>query len=342
VRVVVTGASGFFGGILCQFLTDSGHTVHGIDILPQRKQTGYRFTQVDIRDKSKLSVLFTATNPQAVVHAAAVLAHERPGKDELWSSNVEGTKIICEVSKEAGCDSLVFLSSNCLWAEEFDYPVTEMETPNPIELYGQSKWEGEKIVQSFNSEFKAIIFRSPTIVSAGRLGLLGILFQFIEEGRRVYIVGSGSNKYQFVYALDYCRAILDALEKHLSGTYNVGSSEVPTMADSYQHVIDQAATGARLVHLPRTLTIFMLRVLHTLRLSPLGPYQYRMIASSFQFDTTKLRHDANWQPTMTNSDMLMDAYNYYKTNKLASLDPTTSAHSRVANGGLIDLLRRFS
>jgi hypothetical protein len=67
-----------------------------------------------------------------------------------------------------------------------------------------------------------------------------------------------------------------------------------------------------------------------------------MIASSFQFDTTKLRHDANWQPTMTNSDMLMDAYSYYKTNKSASLDPTTSAHNRVANGGLINLLRRFS
>jgi hypothetical protein len=114
------------------------------------------------------------------------------------------------------------------------------------------------------------------------------------------------------------------------------------MADSYQHVIDQAATGARLVHLPRTLTVFLLRVLHTLRLSPLGPYQYRMIASSFQFDTTKLQHAANWQSTMTNSDMLMDAYRYYQTNKAASLDPTTSAHNRVANGGLINLLRRFS
>jgi nucleoside-diphosphate-sugar epimerase len=342
MNILVSGASGFFGEILCKFLTNSGHTVHGIDILPQRQKTSFAFSQVDIRNKSVLSEVFGLIKPEVVVHAAAVLAHERPGKDELWSSNVEGTKIICEVTKEAGCDSLVFLSSNCLWAEEFDHPVTELETPSPIEIYGQSKWEGEKIVQSFNSEFKAIIFRSPTIVAAGRLGLLGILFQFIEEGRRVYIVGSGSNRYQFVYALDYCRAILVALEKQLSGTFNVGSSDVPTMADSYQHVIDQAATGARLVPLPRTLTVFLLRVLHTLRLSPLGPYQYRMIASSFQFDTTKLQHAANWQSTMTNSDMLMDAYRYYQTNKAASLDPTTSAHNRVANGGLINLLRRFS
>jgi nucleoside-diphosphate-sugar epimerase len=186
------------------------------------------------------------------------------------------------------------------------------------------------------------IFRSPTIVSAGRLGLLGILFQFIEEGRRVYIVGGGRNRYQFVYALDYCRAILLALEKQLSGTYNVGSSDVPTMADSYQHVINQADSGARLVHLPRGLTIFLLRILHVLRLSPLGPYQYRMIASSFEFDITKLKHDAGWQPKLTNNDMLLEAYNHYKKNKLITSDQSTSAHNRVARGGILDLVRKLS
>ena len=342
MNILVSGASGFFGEILCKFLAESGHTVHGIDILPQRQKTIFTFSQVDIRNKSGLSEVFDLVRPEAVVHAAAVLAHERPGKDELWSSNVEGTKIICEVSKEAGCDSLVFLSSNCLWAEEFDHPVTEMETPNPIELYGQSKWEGETIVQSFDSDFKATIFRSPTIVSAGRLGLLGILFQFIEEGRRVYIVGGGRNRYQFIYALDYCRAILLALEKQLSGTYNVGSSDVPTMADSYQHVINQADSGAKLVHLPRGLTIFLLRILHVLRLSPLGPYQYRMIASSFEFDITKLKHDAGWQPKLTNNDMLLEAYNHYKKNKLVTSDQSTSAHNRVARGGILDLVRKLS
>jgi UDP-glucose 4-epimerase len=342
MNILVSGASGFFGEILCKFLTESGHAVHGIDILPQRQTTSFTFSQVDIRNQSALSEVFDLIKPEAVVHAAAVLAHERPGKDELWSSNVEGTKIICEAAKQAGCDSLVFLSSNCLWAEEFDQPVTETEPPNPIELYGQSKWEGEKIVQSFNSSLKTTIFRSPTIVSAGRLGLLGILFQFIEEGRRVYIVGRGTNRYQFIYAHDYCRAILSALEKQLSGTYNVGSYDVPTMADSYQYVINEANSGARLVHLPRNLTIFLLRLLHILRLSPLGPYQYRMIASSFQFDVSKLQRDTGWQPLLTNNDMLLEAFNYYKENKALSLDQTASAHNRVARGGLLDLIRRLS
>ena len=342
MNILVSGASGFFGEILCKFLTESGHTVHGIDILPQRQTTSFTFSQVDIRNQSALSEVFNLIKPEAVVHAAAVLAHERPGKDELWSSNVEGTKIICEVAKQAGCDSLVFLSSNCLWAEEFDQPVTEIEPPNPIELYGQSKWEGEIIVESFNSSLKTVIFRSPTIVSAGRLGLLGILFQFIEEGRRVYIVGRGTNRYQFIYAHDYCRAILSALEKQLSGTYNVGSYDVPTMADSYQYVINEANSGARLVHLPRNLTIFLLRLLHILRLSPLGPYQYRMIASSFQFDVSKLQRDTGWQPLLTNNDMLLEAFNYYKENKALSLDQTASAHNRVARGGLLDLIRRLS
>jgi nucleoside-diphosphate-sugar epimerase len=114
------------------------------------------------------------------------------------------------------------------------------------------------------------------------------------------------------------------------------------MADSYQYVINEANSGARLVHLPRKLTIFVLRLLHALRLSPLGPYQYRMIASSFQFDVSKLQRDTGWRPLLTNNDMLLEAFNYYKENKALSLDKTASAHNRVARGGLLDLIRRLS
>lgn len=59
-----------------------------------------------------------------------------------------------------------------------------------------------------------------------------------------------------------------------------------------------------------------------------------MIASSFQFDVSKLQRDTGWQPLLTNNDMLLEAFNYYKENKALSLDQTASAHNRVARGGL--------
>jgi len=342
MKILITGAAGFFGEIIAEYFTSHGHNVMGVDRLNQRRPTNFHFSQADVRDESALTLIFSKFKPQAVIHAAAVLAHERPSEEDLWTSNVNGTRILANVAIQFGCESFVFLSSNCLWANEFHVPVTEQEPPEPVEIYGKSKLEGERILQSRVDQIRVVIMRSPTIVSAGRLGLLGILFQFIEEGRRVYVVGSGNNRYQFVYAPDYCDAISKILKAKLSGVYNVGSMNVPRMADSFQYVIDQTKSQARLVRIPLGITIFLLRIMHTLRISPLGPYQYRMIASSFEFDTSKIQSATDWRPTKTNNEMLLEAFQYYQVNKVSTQDSNASAHNRVARGGLIDLLRRLS
>ena len=342
MKVLVTGAAGFFGEIIAEDLISRGHEVIGIDRLNQRHPTSFRFRQTDIRDEPALNLLFNEFKPHAVIHAAAVLAHERPSEQDLWTSNVDGTRILADIAIQFGCESFVFLSSNCLWANAFQFPVSEQEPPEPIEIYGKSKLEGERILQTRADKIRMVIMRSPTIVAAGRLGLLGILFQFIEEGRRVYVVGSGNNRYQFIYAPDYCDAISKMLKTKLSGVYNVGSMDVPRMAVSFQYVIDQTKSQARLVRIPHGITIFFLRILHTLRISPLGPYQYRMIASSFEFDTSKIQSATDWRPTKTNNEMLLEAFQYYQANKASTHDLTASAHNRVARGGLIDLLRRLS
>ena len=49
--------------------------------------------------------------------------------------------------------------------------MTEQDEPRPREIYGRSKWEGEKILLA-RSDLAAVILRTPTIVASGRLGLL--------------------------------------------------------------------------------------------------------------------------------------------------------------------------
>ena len=50
----------------------------------------------------------------------------------------------------------------------------------------------------------------------GRLGLLGILYQFIDENRRLPMVGKGDNYYQFIYAKDLANACLLAMDYNRS------------------------------------------------------------------------------------------------------------------------------
>jgi nucleoside-diphosphate-sugar epimerase len=185
--------------------------------------------------------------------------------------------------------------------------------------------------------------RSPTIISSGRLGLLAILFEFIQENRTVWVVGSGLNRYQFIYAPDLVQACLAAFRSRGSDTFHVGSDNVQALRDVYEAVIRRAGSRSRVGSLPKGLTLAALHLAHSLRISPLGPYHYKMIAEDFLFDTTRIKTRLGWQPTLSNADMLSEAYAYYAERR-HEIEARTdvSAHSRPAEMGIVRLVKWLS
>ena len=169
-----------------------------------------------------------------------------------------------EAAVRSGTRSIVFTSSNCLWAENMGRPVREDDTPAPVEIYGQSKWEGEKILSAYNGRINTVSIRCPTIVDEGRLGLLSVLFEFIDEGRKVWVVGGGRNRYQFIYAQDLASACIAAAEFPGSEIFNIGSDDVTPFRDVYGHVISKAGTGARVASLPKGPTLLAMWIAHRL------------------------------------------------------------------------------
>lgn len=341
-RVLITGGSGFLGSLLADRLLSEGHAVTSVDLLPSAaSHPNFRAIVGDIRDRALLDRLLPGH--AVVFHCAALLAHGRVRPEEMWSSNVEGTRTLAQATAAAGIASLVYISSNCLWGHGFDRPVREDDPPAPCERYGASKWEGEKILAAHAGDFAATILRAPTIMAEGRLGLLAILFEFIAEGRRVWLVGEGNNRYQFVSAHDLIDAMLLAWRKGASGTFGIGSDDVGTMRETFDHVIGHAGTGARTARLPKAPLLLAMRAAHALRVSPLGPYHYRMIAADFVFDTSRLKAALGWAPTRTNREMLLAAYRYYAANRseIAGRE-AVSAHRRSADMGVIRLLKWVS
>ena len=82
---------------------------------------------------------------------------------------------------------------------------------------------------------------------------------------------------------------------------------------------------------------------HSLRISPLGPYHYKMIAEDFIFDTRKIKGNLGWQPTLTNEEMLWRAYEYYAGNRREiEARKDVSAHRKAASMGVIRLLKWVS
>jgi nucleoside-diphosphate-sugar epimerase len=297
----------------------------------------------DVRDRAFLAAEFQRNRFEVVFHCAAMLAHGTVSESEMWACNVTGTETLAQATKAARIPVLVYTSSNCLWGKEFPRPIREDDLPCPAELYGLSKWEGEKILLRFSDDFATVIIRCPTIIDEGRLGLLSILFEFIREGRRVWVVGDGSNRYQFIYAQDLIGGMLMGWHRGKEAVFGIGSDNVRSLAETYEYVINAVNSRSKITKVPRWPAITAMKLAHQLRLSPLGPYHYQMIASNFCFDTTKIKAELNWEPTLSNDEMLLRAYLYFISNLEDIQGRTTvSSHRKPADMGIIKLLKWLS
>ena len=344
-KILITGGSGFFGGILKRRLLSEGHTVHNIDlVLDPDRHPHLTGTQGDIRDTSLLRRLYAEGKYDAVFHCAAQLAHDTIDSTMLWTSNVDGTRNIAEACRDHSVPKLINISTNCLWASNLGREVLEDEPPAPIELYGKSKLAAEHLLKEYESPTLQIVtIRCPTIIDSGRLGLLAILFEFIQDNRKVWVVGDGGNRYQFIYAQDLATACILTLDYPHSDLFHIGSENVCSLGQVYQSVIDAAGTRARVARLPKAPTIAAMKLAHHLKISPLGPYHYRMIAEDFIFSTTRIREKLGWTPTLTNQQMMIEAYNYYAAQRAEiHARKDVSAHSKAAPMGIIRLLKWIS
>ncbi len=346
MKALITGGAGFFGSIMKKYLSDKGIESVIYDLVPDVDNVpGTSALEADIRSADQLDACFKKYGSFDVVfHLAAQLAHNVSDKNLLWTSNVDGTRRVVEAAIKHKVPHIVFTSSNCLWGNPFNRKVLETDAPHPVEIYGVSKWEGEKILLEYKDSINITILRCPTIMDAGRLGLLSILYEFIDENRKVYVVGGGDNVYQFIYAKDLAEACFQAYQKtNNTELFNIGSDNVKSFKEVYQYVIDHAGSSSRVVALPKGPTIMAMKFFYKLGLSPLGPYQYKMIAESFIFDTAKIKTSLEWHPTLTNEEMMLKSYLYYHENKEEiQSGSSTSAHRQSAKMGIIRLLKYFS
>ncbi len=345
MRYLVTGGAGFFGSQLVQDLGRQGHEVVILDrVMDKDLAMRFAFAHVDLRDPLAVESVFATYGPfDGVFHVAAMLAHAIEDKRDLVNSNVAGTRNIVEAAVAHATPHLVFTSSNCVVGKPRTQPVKEDDPVKPLELYGDTKLEGERVLAEFRDRINISMIRCPTIMGGGRLGLLSILYEFIYEGRRVWVLGDGSNHYQFIATADLISGLERAIQQPGFHLYNIGSDDVPSLRELYTKVIQVAGTRARVANLPKWPAVTAMRALHMLGLSPLGPYHYKMLAEDFIFDTSRIKTELGWKPTKNNTQMLIESYTWYVEHHDDVYDGgDRSAHRQPVKLQALALVKRFS
>src|SRR5947209_19396221 len=199
-----------------------------------------------------------------VVHAAAALPI-RGSRREILSVNIEGTVTLLAAAREAGVRRFVYISSTSVYGVPTTHPIREDFPLEGVGAYGESKIAAERLVQ--NSLVETVIIRPKTFIGPERLGVFEILFDWIREGRRIYVLGSGDNRYQLLAVEDLVDAIVRAatVPEAAGETFNVGAGEFGSVREDLQALIDHAGSSSRLRPVPVKPADIALRALELLR-----------------------------------------------------------------------------
>lgn len=335
---LVTGGSGFIGARMARRLHEQGDRVRIVDLLPDPAlPPGIEFVQASICDRAAMA---SAMQGVTVLHHHAALVAQSDAGTRYHAVNVEGSRLVAEEAIRAGVDAIVHLSSTSVYGLPPAGPITADTIPQPMESYGRSKLAAERLMAALcdRAGVPLITIRPRATLGEGRLGIYQILFDWIAEHRRLYLIGDGGNRMQFIHVDDLVDFILLALSRGQSGTYNVGTDAFGTLRQDLQALIGHAGSRSRIVGLPVVPAISALGALHALRLSPLVPWQYRTYHRDCYFDVAPLLA-LGWKPRWSNFAMLAQSYDSYRAGRPAQAG---SAHRSPLPQQAIGLLRRLS
>ena len=338
---LVTGGSGYFGSLLVAALVERGDRVRVLDLSDaDDRPPQVELVLGDIRDRVAVA---TAVDGCDVVFHNVAQVPLAIDPHLLRSVNVDGTRLLLEHAKEAGVSKIVHTSSSAVFGVPDSNPVLPSTVPRPQEPYGHAKLAAEWACLAAVAEgLDVSIVRPRTILGHGRLGIFGILFDWVADGADPVVLGDGTNRYQFVHADDLADACLRAGTVSGPGIFNIGTDRFGTMFAALDGLCAHAATGARVRRLPAGPTGALMRLTARLGLTPFAPYHWLMYGESMWFDIDHARSALGWEPRWSTDEMLAQSYDWYVANRERADDAGASQHRRAARQGALALLKRVS
>jgi nucleoside-diphosphate-sugar epimerase len=337
----ISGGAGFLGLHLARRLLADGHDVRTLDVVPlddAELERSVDERRGDIRDRESVRKLVDGA--EVVVHAAAALPIQA-SRESIRSVNVGGTENVLRAGNDAGVRRVVFISSTAVYGVPEKHPIEEDDPLVGVGWYGESKIDAEGLCRV--AAVETTIVRPKTFIGPERLGVFEILFDWIREGRRIYTLGKGNNRYQLLAVEDLVDAIVRAGNepKAARETFNVGATQFGTVRSDLQALIDHAGSSSRLQPVPVKPAEIALRGLELLRVSPLAEWHYKTAHKDSFVDVTKAQRLLGWQPRLSNRDALIETYDWYLANR-GRVGEAGVTHRVPWNQQALGLLKRLS
>jgi UDP-glucose 4-epimerase len=266
MNFLITGAAGFLGSTLANYLAREGQQVRGIDDLstgdPQSLAPDVLFTRGDVNDRPKLWTLLQDVD--CVYHLAARVSVPESVlyPREYNAVNVGGTVSLMEAMRDVGVRRVVFISSGAVYGDPASQPLQESATPNPRSPYAVSKLAAEYYVRTIGDLWgiETVCLRVFNAYGPGQHlppSHPPVIPNFLRQAMRggtLVMNGDGAQTRDYVYVDDVVSAMLAASTapgiNHL--VINVGSGKETSIRDLVRLVMEVTGTDAEVINNLRT------------------------------------------------------------------------------------------
>ncbi|MBQ3417897.1 MAG: dTDP-4-dehydrorhamnose reductase [Ruminococcus sp.] len=217
MKVFVTGVCGQLGHDVMNELKRCGHVGVGSDII-ERTDTDY--IRLDITDKVAVDKALMEIRPDAVIHCAAWTAvdaaEEEENRETVFSVNSSGTKNIAEACKKLDC-KMMYISTDYVFNGQGEEPwQADCKDFAPLNVYGQSKLDGELTVAETLEEF--FIVRIAWVFGLNGKNFIKTMINVGKKYETVRVVNDQVGTPTYTY--DLARLLVDMIETEKFGFYH--------------------------------------------------------------------------------------------------------------------------
>lgn len=320
-RILVTGANGFVGRMLCKVLQEKGHTVRGAVRSDCKKSSGSvtKLKCAPIEDIVAVGDIGPSTDwskalvgVDIVVHLAArVHIMQEISKNPLESFrivNAHGVERFARMAADYRIKRFVNISSISIHGNSTgERPYLEDDDAQPQSPYAISKWEGELALRQIASEsnFEPVVVRPPLVYGPGVGGNFLRLMQLADRGLPLPL-GSVENKRSFIGIENLVDLIVSCVVHPAAAgeTFLVADGEDLSTPDLIRRVAKLLGRPARIVPFPVSVMRAAAKMLKKEDVLD-------RLCNCLQVDASKARRILGWQPSVPLDEGLAQTVRWY-------------------------------
>jgi nucleoside-diphosphate-sugar epimerase len=254
--MLITGDSGFIGNYLARKLVHEGHSLRGIDVVPDRFRLAPHPQVIgDITDP--VAVRTAMTGADTVLHLAAEHKDSGISEAQYFRVNRYGTATLLDVAGKLDVMRFIFFSSVAVYGDQSG--TTEETPPLPSNPYGASKLAAEEEVRRWAAEDprRAAVIIRPTVIFGplNRANIFRLVRQVCDG--RFFWIGKGNHIKSVAYVENLVDASIFLLKRMKPGIDVFNYSDEPSM--TVRGLVDliarEAGTRVPGLHLPLSLAM---------------------------------------------------------------------------------------